>query len=510
MVVWEDHLLPLLTGKDAARLGRTCKALRGVMREHFRGDLGTLQLHKLQAVLTTFPRGRGLTLYCPDNDLTLDARWRNPEASDVEALVQWLREGGRGRNLEGMEAWWSLGSSRDLVHRALQEGALPSLRSTSADFRYPAHRASLTEGLFTPIQALRLRIGCGYDGISLGDHFAMLFLVRQLPVLAKLELEVSVFGYENVPVPEPWPPFTPPSLQALRVHVLNDQLKNLFLRALPGMLEASGARLDRLEVVFRHESDSSGYGLVHLAQALRCCSPTLTGFRLAVDDERVMSVDKNAWDYASQVGRLRVQWAELLAGVSACRELQVLALPRIEIEPLFPRGTAFGRLTHLEIFDHDREHPPDAGVVGLWELVASGGLPALTKLRAVFQGRWGGAEGVRTRVAPALEAVAGTLTHLHLGGSYEWKYPHGEVEVGYEFGVAVGKLRRLEDLALFLAVLRWRDLPCRGPGPGRQWPGPPSPPAVALASGSTRPDQCRPSGEPPPPECACLSLVPLK
>jgi hypothetical protein len=40
MAVWEDHLLPLLTCKDAARLGCTCKALRGVVREHFSGDLG--------------------------------------------------------------------------------------------------------------------------------------------------------------------------------------------------------------------------------------------------------------------------------------------------------------------------------------------------------------------------------------------------------------------------------------------------------------------------------------
>jgi hypothetical protein len=42
MAVWEDHLLPLLTCKDAARLGCTCKALRGVVREHFK-DLGTIK-----------------------------------------------------------------------------------------------------------------------------------------------------------------------------------------------------------------------------------------------------------------------------------------------------------------------------------------------------------------------------------------------------------------------------------------------------------------------------------
>jgi hypothetical protein len=57
MVVWEDHLLTLLTCKDAVRLGCTCKALKGVVREHFK-DLGRIKLEKLQAALTTFPNAR--------------------------------------------------------------------------------------------------------------------------------------------------------------------------------------------------------------------------------------------------------------------------------------------------------------------------------------------------------------------------------------------------------------------------------------------------------------------
>jgi hypothetical protein len=49
-----------------------------------------------------------------------------------------------------------------------------------------------------------------------------------------------------------------------------------------------------------------------------------------------------------------------------------------------------------------------------------------------------------------LEAVAGTLTHLHLekAPSPEYEGRNEEVEVGYELGVALGKLRRLKDLAL--------------------------------------------------------------
>jgi hypothetical protein len=89
--------------------------------------------------------------------------------------------------------------------------------------------------------------------------------------------------------------------------------------------------------------------------------------------------------------------------------------------------------------------------MGLWELMASGGLPALAKLSVRLGGVfWGGPNELKTRVAPALDAVAGTLTHLHLdNASAGWCCTDG-VGSGYELGVAAGKLRRLKDLALDL------------------------------------------------------------
>jgi hypothetical protein len=51
--------------------------------------------------------------------------------------------------------------------------------------------------------------------------------------------------------------------------------------------------------------------------------------------------------------------------------------------------------------------------MGLWELMASGGLPALAKLSVRFDGRLVGEE-VTSRMAAALEAVSGTLMHLEL------------------------------------------------------------------------------------------------
>jgi hypothetical protein len=88
-------------------------------------------------------------------------------------------------------------------------------------------------------------------------------------------------------------------------------------------------------------------------------------------------------------------------------------------------------------------------MMGLWELMASGGLPALAKLEVTLRGRWGGLEEMRTRVAPALEAVAGTLTHFCIS-SWDGEPLSDQVETGYEFGLAVGKLRRLKDLSVGL------------------------------------------------------------
>jgi hypothetical protein len=185
--------------------------------------------------------------------------------------------------------------------------------------------------------------------------------------------------------------------------------------------------------------------LVSVAQALRCCSPALKDFLLSADDMVLYadpSEDEDEDEDEDLEERLRVQWADVMAGVSTCRELRVLVLPSCdEVVPLWSG-----------VGDHAQEDPPDAGMMGLWELMASGGLPALAKLSVRLQDyRWGPAE-VRARVAPACEAVAGTLTHLHIKWDWDWEngVPSDRSGVGYELGVAVGHLRRLKDLSLGL------------------------------------------------------------
>jgi hypothetical protein len=72
----------------------------------------------------------------------------------------------------------------------------------------------------------------------------------------------------------------------------------------------------------------------------------------------------------------------------------------------------------------------------------------MVSLKVTLPGRWEGADEVKSRVVPAFEAVAGTLTHLHLNAPDDAAWVVG---AGHELGVAVGKLRRLKDLALGLS-----------------------------------------------------------
>jgi hypothetical protein len=203
MPLWEDHLLPLLRCGDAARLGCTCKALRGVVREHFK-TVGRIRVDKLKEALTSFPSARTVALDSIERIFEDD--------TDGEALVQWLREGGQGRGLERMTIY-DFGET--FIHKALQAGALPSLKSVAAHLENPTHRASLTEGLVAAMHELHLTIDCTDDDSEMDPQLAALGLVRQLPALTKLELEVYSYGID----PVQWPPFTPPSLKSVLINV---------------------------------------------------------------------------------------------------------------------------------------------------------------------------------------------------------------------------------------------------------------------------------------------------
>jgi hypothetical protein len=497
--VWEDHLLAMLTRRSAARLARTCKALRGVVREHFL-DLGEINLGELQAALTAFPRARKLDM----SDSAFSKTWGD---EDEAALVQWMCEGGRGRFITTMTSQ-SVPICSYFTHQALQAGALPSLQFADATLESESQRTSLSKGFLRDITDLHLVVDPTQDA-----EIATLSLVQQLPVLGKFKLEFNdeadvdedeeadVDEDEETDVdedeetgvdedgPVQWPAFIPPSLKLLRIDTAPAACPTAItslLRGLPGMLEASGATLDRLELNLPQDFEDMGDGLVYVAQALHCCSPTLEEFVLSTSFHNgEFRVDEDAGDevFDSRLERLRVQWADVLAGVSACRGLQMLVIPYITAQPLFSADAAFGRLTHLEIMAYKQ----DPGVVGLWELMASGGLPALAKLSVRLAGRWG-ADEVEIAMALAFEAVAGTLTHLYLdfnnteedrwGREDRWERRGGR---GVRAGGGGGQAAAAQGPNPS-AVRRWPGLSRRGPGPDRQWGGLPSSSAVACVS----------------------------
>jgi hypothetical protein len=79
--------------------------------------------------------------------------------------------------------WFNGKTASDLIHTALREGALPSLRGASTNLRDEPYRAALTEGLLGGMHELRLSLNCDHE---LAPQLAALGLVRQLPALGKL------------------------------------------------------------------------------------------------------------------------------------------------------------------------------------------------------------------------------------------------------------------------------------------------------------------------------------
>jgi hypothetical protein len=237
--VWEDHLLPLLMSKDTALLGRVCKALTEMAREHT-SNLGTVKLRKLQSALTTFPRARKVVIEdCSDE-------WGDEGRRE---LLDWLGEEDRGRYLKEFRVEDAHSPAREWVHAAVLSNALSSLKGIDAGLVFEDQREAFMEGLLGGVQELRVdietnrRLWC----VDVESQLEALMLVGKLPALSTLE--VRVIGEDDEPVK--WPNFTPPSLKALTVdvtRVLDSLATESLLPALPDVLEASGARLDRLEI----------------------------------------------------------------------------------------------------------------------------------------------------------------------------------------------------------------------------------------------------------------------
>jgi hypothetical protein len=287
----------------------------------------------LQEALTTFPSARSVGLY------HFSGLWG---AAESEALVEWLRERGRGAGttMVGVTVGraWASDVTTDFVDAALRGGALPSLQGVTASLERGAHRTLLTEGHLGGVRELRLVVVCTE---ALEPQLAALGVVRDLPALTELHVSVRPGSHD---AEAQWPPFIPPPVKKLRTVTGEGPVGQALLCALPGTLGASRAGLDNFRVTVPSEPYDVGEGLVHVAQALRCCCSTLKDFCLG-GDKSLIGVGAEV-EYDEDKGErdpLRVQWVELLAGVFTCRELEVLKLLYVVREPLFPPGTSFGR-----------------------------------------------------------------------------------------------------------------------------------------------------------------------
>jgi hypothetical protein len=251
--------------------------------------------------------------------------------------------------------------------------------------------------------------------------------LRQLPHLRDLMIQGL-----RAPLPETvFPAFIPPSLKTLTLDHFHGPVLESLLQQLPPMLQASGAGLVQLTVITAVTiSEESGTAL---ARVLHTCSPTLKTFRIISADVSASIVDRDSA-------------FEVALGLESCGGLERLEVPGEIFCSLPPTCPTFTRLTHLTF---KGDNAPIDLTSPVWDLVASGLLPALTDLHIeASKGlSWGG-EG-QCGLARALEGVAGTLTRLTLEDLALSNVPPSAA--CRKLGAAIGKLRRLTFLSLRLS-----------------------------------------------------------
>jgi hypothetical protein len=336
-------------------------------------------------------------------------------------MVELLR--GHGGTLKRVRSWGK--GAKQLLSSAVQAGALPNLTQFDFFLEDPTHREILSGGMLPLLESMEVEMKTGDE-----EHMAALEPVATMEHMQRLTLRCGSLQEAA------FSPFIPPSLKDIKVVDANVATVKSLLRELPSMLQASGARLEAFELDCRGEGIDAEFGAA-LAPVLRACSPTLKTLKLG--DPVVGPV----WNGGVAAGL-----------TSCCDTLEVLHCHWSVFSALPSVGPSFTRLNELDIVDDpDGEDDEEADYTAkAWDILANGRLPALAKLSispighsfpaACLEG-----EGAEGRLARALEAVAGTLKGLSLGGPMGHGLPAG---AWYEVGAALDKLRCLEHLDLTL------------------------------------------------------------
>jgi hypothetical protein len=387
--VCQEHLQPLLSVKEAARLRVSCKALKVlVMGWPMRlialippGKLGAPD--KLEAALTCFPVTETLNVHC-----------EQPRTPAEELLVvELLRQ--HGGTLQKVLPTGEGG--RRLLRAAVLAGALPNLTRMCLFINEPVDRQILSEGMLGLLEDVAMAL---WEDDA--EELAALEHLRRLPHLRRLTLALRRPGAA-------FRHFIPPSLKSFGLMINRLGLLESLLRELPSMLQASGAALEEIAIGMPN-GFSAGLGAV-LAQVFRACSSTLKIFEM-----RKHVCEPGVWG-----PRLSDCAREMVPGlVSCCATLEVLHCPWAVFSALPATCHTFPRLTELTLSggpDKDVNFTPR-----VWDIMANGRLPVLASFSTIIWdsvwGQWEGEgeeEGAR-RLARAFEGVGGTLKRLTLRG----------------------------------------------------------------------------------------------
>jgi hypothetical protein len=428
--VWREHLTPVLTVREAARLRVVCMALKvlvrawpmnlgGIALDEWHAE-GWLTPENLEAALTCFPSTESLSIKLNDT----------PSPVEETRMVMLLKK--HSGTLKCVLASGE-GAAR-LLLSAVRAGALSNLTTINSPFKHSIDPYILAGGMLRLLEEVHLTVN--YDDKA---QLAELDHLRHMKHLRCLRLRYTGPWGQEADSPGPGClPLVPPSLKTLDLCISCSVARpESLMRELPSMLQASGASLE----VFGIDTStklSAEDGAV-LAQVLRALSPTLKTVKLE---------EAKAYSACTR---------ELLPGLmSCCDTLKVPHCPWAVFSALPATCPSFPCLIELQIEGDDRE------VIDLrspaWDIMANGRLPALTSLavNAFYALSLTGLEGERAsegggRLANAFEGVAGTLRRLSLFSADGLKYDNKPAGC-YELGVAIGKLRHLRDL--YLELLR--------------------------------------------------------
>jgi hypothetical protein len=397
-----DHLMPWLTVVEAARLRGACKALHGLVRD-CPMHLGEVRKDAFEPALTCFPATESLTLWF-DGQLAPAEEGRMGE-------VLGAHDGTLKRVLTNAEG------GEQLLTSALRSGALPKLTHISLRLVNPVHQQVLSLRMLGLLECVKVTLDRG--------ELAPLENLRRLPHLRSLELCCE----EIPPLDAAFPPFLPPSLKTLTLDIRPLDTFEALLRDLPSTLQASGTRLEAIELWSPTNELSAASGAA-IGRLLHLSSPTLKSLRLRDTSWRILGPSC---------------LAALVPGlVTCCNTLEVLHCPGELFSALPPTCAGFPRLTELGI---DGTARPIDLTTPAWGLLANGGLPALATLSFAIDHDSAEGEEEACPLVRAFEGVAGTLRRLTVEGLW-WPDPPVGDGACYKLGTAIGKLRRLRYLHL--------------------------------------------------------------